>query len=118
MQYKKSQLPDFITKMSDMMFQQRREIERAVLNSGEYSVQEQYCHLTVETTKWFLMTVDQRNRKVARFMKAPVAPPASISASCPLDVITCLPKQQLHGIWSKADSLESAIKSASGDEAA
>ena len=123
-QYKKSQLPDFITKMSEMMFQQRREIERAVLNSGEYSVQEQYHHLTVETTKWFQMTVDQRNRKVARFMKAPVATPASISASnseCPLDVITCLPKQQLHGIWSKADSLaedESAIKSAPGDEAA
>ena len=63
-QYKKSQLPDFINKMGEMMHNQKQEIERAVLNSGEYSVREEYIvkHLTVATTKWFQMTLDQRNR--------------------------------------------------------
>ena len=61
-QYKRSQLPDFINKMGEMMHNQKQEIERAVLNSGEYRVREEYKHLTVATTKWFQMTLDQRNR--------------------------------------------------------
>ena len=123
-QYKKSQLPDFIGKMGEMMHNQKQEIERAVLTSGEYRVREEYKHMTVATTKWFQMTIDQRNRRVATFMKSPIHQQATHSnpiSDCPLSVISSLSKHHLEMLWSKAKVLaedESAITQAPGDNPA
>ena len=47
-QYKSSQLPDFVDKMRGLMEEQRREIERAVISAGEYRLREEYRKLAVE----------------------------------------------------------------------
>ena len=91
-QYKRSQLPEFVEKM---MHEQKQEIERAVLNSGEYRLCEEQKQLGVSSSEWFQMTTDQRRRKIISFMKAKIkchSTPVSTSLMCPLDVLA-LPKQ-------------------------
>ena len=63
-QYKSSQLPDFIEKMKNLMQEQRKEIERAVIGAGEYRLRDQYKCLAVDASKWYKMTADQRRRKI------------------------------------------------------
>ena len=49
-QYKSSQLPDFIEKMKNLMQEQRQEIERAVIGAGEYRLRDQYKCLAVDAS--------------------------------------------------------------------
>jgi hypothetical protein len=71
-QYKSSQLPEFVDKMRSLMEGQRQEIERAIIGSGEYRLRNEYRNLAVESSKWFKMTMEQRHRKMDRFRKAAV----------------------------------------------
>ena len=71
-QYKSSQLPDFVEKMKRMMLDQRQEVERAVANSGEYRLAPGIQKFAVDQSKWFLMTHEQRRRRLDRFMKSPL----------------------------------------------
>ena len=71
-QYKSSQLPDFIHKMRRLMEEQKLEIEHAVIGAGEYRIRSEYDYLVVESSKWFKMTTEQRKRKVDKFMEARV----------------------------------------------
>ena len=118
-QYKSSQLPEFVDKMKGLMEEQRREIERAVIGSGEYRLRKEYHHLTVEPSKWFKMTTEQRRRKLDQFMKADLRihlSPSEIS-NCPLDSLS-LPPQVATAMWRKAEDLardEMAIVQAPGD---
>ena len=50
-QYKSSQLPDFIDKMKALMHEQQLEIERAVIGSGEYRLKDQYKNLAVNSSR-------------------------------------------------------------------
>ena len=71
-QYKSSQLPEFIEKMKGLMKEQRHEIERAVVGAGEYRLREEYKRLAVNPSKWYKMSGEQRHRKVERLMRATV----------------------------------------------
>ena len=46
MQYKSAQLPEFVDKMKGLMEEQRREIERAVVGTGEYRLRKEYHNLS------------------------------------------------------------------------
>ena len=71
--YKSPQLPDFIQKMKSVFEQQKSEIKRAVVNTGEYRLRAEYRHLSVESSKWFILSREQRKRKIERFVRAPLA---------------------------------------------
>ena len=122
-QYKRSQLPEFVEKMKGIMHEQKQEIERAVLNSGEYRLCEEQKQLGVSSSEWFQMTTDQRRRKITSFMKAKIkchSTPVSTSLTCPLDVLA-LPKQLKEALWTKASELaedDSSITPAPGNEEA
>ena len=63
-QYKKSDLPEFVQKMSNLMHEQKQEIERSVINSGEYRVREEYQQYAVDSTRWFQMTSDKKPERL------------------------------------------------------
>ena len=118
-QYKSSQLPEFIEKMKSLMTEQKREIERAIVGSGEYRLRKEYQNLSVESSRWFKMSTQQRQRKIDRFMKAAVQDDFDqpSDCSCPLDVLS-LPPHLKTSLWEKANDLvndEAAIVRAPGD---
>ena len=61
--YKKNELPLFIEKVKELVNEQRREVERAVIGRGKYRISEQYQFLAVPESQWFLMTPTQRKKK-------------------------------------------------------
>ena len=116
-EYKSSQLPEFLEKMKRLMEGQKQEIERAIIGSGEYRLRKEYHNLAVESSKWFKMTTEQRQRKIDRFMKATIQVNPPTDSNCPLDLLT-LPSQLKKSLWEKANDLvkdETAIVRAPGD---
>ena len=59
-EYKSAELPDFINKMRGLLEEQRHEVERALISTGEYRLRDEYRYLQVESSSWFKMTRDQR----------------------------------------------------------
>lgn len=71
----------------------------------------------METSKWFKMTMEQRQRKIDRFMRSTVQVNPRTDSRCPLDVLA-LPSQLKESLWEKANDLvkdETAIVRAPGD---
>ena len=103
MQYKSAQVPEFVDKMKGLMEEQRLEIERAVVGTGEYRLRKEYHYLTVESSVWFKMTTEQRKRKIDKFMKAPLQKVFNRpeNSNCPLDSLS-LPPQLVASMWEKA----------------
>ena len=89
------------------MQEQRHEIERAILDTGEYKLRDEHRVLGVSPSKWYKMNAEQRLRKIQKFMKAPVQDNAkqAASAHCPLIYPTTI------DLWKKAQDLvdETAI---------
>lgn len=46
--YKRSELPQFISKLNELVEDQRRELERAVIGRGKYVLRKEYKHLEVK----------------------------------------------------------------------
>lgn len=59
-EYKSSELPQFVTKLRELCDEQEREVERALICRGKYRLRPQYRQLEVDESKWFSMTKDQR----------------------------------------------------------
>ena len=104
-EHKKSEFPDFIDKMRSLLEEQKREIECALIDKGQYRLREEYRYLKVESSSWFKLNFEQRQRKINRLMKASV----EISSS---DTTTENPLHALEisnslkvSMWEKAQDL-------------
>ena len=120
-QYKKSDLPHFLMQMRELIDEQGKEVERAVLKRGKYEFEDDYRHLEVPEAKWFKMTAQQRKRhlqKVATTCPKELRPCSPTGSSCSLSVplgdvtaqITSIPAAALEGIW-KACELRTSVNS-------
>ena len=106
--YKHSQLMEFVNHLKDVVDEQEREVECAVIKRGKFR-----SHLEVGELQWFNMTPDQRQmhmKKVASarvvIKSANVICPQSLSVDVSdVAVSTNLPLPCLQGIWSKATEL-------------
>ena len=127
LQRKASQLPEFVESMKALITEQRSEIEKAVATYGEYRVVSRHSNLACERQKWFKMSGKQRQNKINRFMKAPIALVSHVDSDnedvqmqTPLDCLS-LPPNMAKTIWSRANAIvedETAIVQAPGDEVA
>ena len=126
LQRKASQLPEFVESMKALIIEQRSEIEKAVAMYGEYQVVARHSNLACERQKWFKMSERQRQSKINRFMKAPIALLSRVDSDedvqmrTPLDCLL-LPSNMAKTIWSRANAIvgdETAIVQAPGDETA
>ena len=120
--HKKLQLPDFVNQMKGLFEEQKNEIERSLIGTGEYRLKQEYSHLAVDPSTWFKMNSDQRQRKICRFMKAAVE---ASSDSCgvvanPLSTLQ-IPDSLKNSMWEKAHDLSvdvNAIVKAPGSQSA
>ena len=44
-EHKRSELPDFVDKMRTLLEEQRNEIERALIGTGEYRIKDEYINI-------------------------------------------------------------------------
>jgi hypothetical protein len=65
-QHKSCQLLEFVCKLKDVIDEQEKEVQRAVIGRGKYRFKEQYQHLVVSWEKWFKMTEQQRRKHLDR----------------------------------------------------
>ena len=66
-QWKKSQLPEFLDRMKELVCEQQCELEKAVIGTGEYILKERFKGLEVSQTAWSRMNEDQRLHYVKRY---------------------------------------------------
>lgn len=131
--YKRSEMFEFLEKLKQLISEQDREAERALIGRGKYELRPQYVTFHVPEVRWFAMSVQQREQHLKKFSNASVLdviPPSDVAQSsgptseCPgesdnscassgcLDVhvgevATCtrIPLTSLEGIWKKAEDL-------------
>ena len=70
--YKKHQWGLFNAKVKEIVNQQQREVEKALIGYGEYRLRPQYSSLSVTEEKWFKLSQEQRQQCIAKFNKATV----------------------------------------------
>ena len=60
--YKRTELTLFVDKIKQLVEDQQREAEKAVLGCGKYVLQDPYRCLQIQVQKWFAMTKERRKR--------------------------------------------------------
>lgn len=95
-QYKKSELPQFISKLHELCEEQEREVERAVLQRGKYRLRPQYRVMEISESKWFKMTHEQRSQHLKKLHEMPVFDVADVGLDgtnelSPTPTVVCTP---------------------------
>ena len=70
--YLKSELPNFVEKIREVVNEQQRELERAVIGRGKYQLQQQYKFLEVPENKWFRMSLQQRKDHLSKLQSVTI----------------------------------------------
>ena len=106
--------------MYELVTEQIKEVEKAVIGMGEYKFKLAYTHLEVPSNKWFLMTSEQRQRHLKKVIdmssvsledastsSSSVVPGTTRSLSIPPENcgITTVSAELLEATWKKAGKL-------------
>ena len=71
--YKKSEIFEFLQKLKDLITEQHREIERAIIERGKYELRPQYRRsFAILESKWFVMNTSQRKLHIQKFLNASI----------------------------------------------
>ena len=71
--YKKHQLPQFIDVVQELVDEQNREEERAVVNRRKWRLRSQYQFFEVPERVWFTMSMQQRQKHLSKVHSALVS---------------------------------------------
>ena len=141
--YQRSELPNFVEKIREVVNEQQKELERAVIGRGKYQLQQQYKFLEVPENKWFRMSLQQRKDHLSKLQSVTIidingmgelesatsaaTPYETIPSKCSMSDLSVdvenaaaqvnIPSPILQGIWAKARTLlstDGAIASAPG----
>ena len=110
--------------MKELIDEQEKEVERAVLKRGKYKFEDDYQNIEVPEAKWFRMTPQQRKKHLQKVATTwpkelshsettSVTAMGTVADSClpsvKLDDVTTqvknIPAAALEGIWKKACEL-------------
>ena len=109
--HKSCRLMEFVTHLKDVVDEQEREVERAVLRRGKFRFKETYLHLEVDENQWFSMSKEQRQAHLKKVSEAQVSEftqsqSQSLSVSInDVESLINIPLPCLEGIWKKAADL-------------
>ena len=65
--YKRSEFPEFLKKLGEVIHEQSIEVEKSLIRRGKYELRSQY---KVAESKWFAMRSSQRQKHLNRFAAA------------------------------------------------
>lgn len=71
--YKRTELTVFVDKLHQLVQDQQREVEKALVGCGKYYLQSQYSELEIEQSKWYSMNKEQRKRWLKKLNEKRVA---------------------------------------------
>jgi hypothetical protein len=130
--FKRSELPLFIEKIKEVVTEQQKEVERAIINRGKYQFQTDYRYLQVAESEWFTMNSQQRVKHINKVQSVSVIdveesldaqrpcnpsmntlPNSSTMLSVDVDIAAqgmSVPLPAMEGIWRKAKDLLSDTK--------
>ena len=121
--YKKSELPSFVTHLKQLIDEQERELERAVIGRRKYQFVEAYRSLEIKEVDWFRMTQQQRQKHMQKIASIQLPFTGEIpSDNVCLERESCtatqlpiqpedfqsglkIPLATVQGIWKKAEDL-------------
>lgn len=83
--YKRNELPEFLQKFKELVQEQEREVEKAVIGRGKYELRNQYRSWYVPEAKWFTMTTTQREQHLKRFSDASLS---DVTQCASLSIVT------------------------------
>ena len=63
---------EFVGKLKELIDEQEKEVERAVIGRGKYRIREEYAHLQVNESQWFGMSKEQRQAHLKKVSHAAV----------------------------------------------
>ena len=66
LEFKRSELPIIVDKMKEIVGEQQKEVERAVIDRGKYSLKSEYRFSQVSQDKWFTMNAQQRAKHLSK----------------------------------------------------
>ena len=69
---KQSELPEFLQKLKELVHEQEREVEEALLERGKYEMWSKYQSWHISECQWFAMTTAQWEQHLKRFPCASV----------------------------------------------
>ena len=123
--YKKNELPEFLQLFRQLINDQERDVENAIIGRGNYELRVQSW--SISESKWFTMTKVQREQHLQKFSQASLADIQHESREMPISSITLgrnmssfsslsisldsfsndvlIPRSCLEGIWKKACEL-------------
>ena len=130
-EYKKNELPSFVAHLKQLVDEQERELERAVIGRGKYQFAEAYRFLEIKEIDWFRMTKEQRPKHMQKIANVQLAftgevpgdNASSKGISCTATQLPIRPEDfqsglkvplaTVQGIWKKAEELPSELGSIS-----
>lgn len=65
--YKRSELPEFLQKLEELVHEQEREVQKAVIGRGKYELRSHYQSWHTSEMQWFTITTAQREQHLKRF---------------------------------------------------
>lgn len=65
-EYKKNELPTFMNHLKQVVDEQEREVERAVIGRGKYQFVDEYKFFEIKESVWFKMTREQRQKHLQK----------------------------------------------------
>ena len=80
--YKKNELLKFVDITKELVSEQQREVERAVIGRGKYQIKQQYQHLEVDERKWFSMNTEQRKKHFSLVKSSEARSPSAVYIYC------------------------------------
>lgn len=67
--HKKNDLPEFIDQLKQLVDEQDRELERAVIGRGKFQFRKEFRSLEIKETDWFRMSREQRENHLSKIAK-------------------------------------------------
>ena len=129
--YKQNQLLEFVEKLKQVIDDQEKEVEKAVIQRGKYRFKSEYKYLEVPEGQWYKMTPQQRKKCLDRIAHASVTGVSDTptidsspfpTSETPLGAVLAvdvhevasevtIPLACIQGIWTKATKLLSTAGS-------
>lgn len=117
--YKRNELPVFVSQLKEMVDEQERELERALIGRGKYKFRKEFHFLEIPEGDWFRMSKAQRENHMKKVQRVCLNAGTSqvmdeiISISNSQFPVTPeefhsglkIPLQSIQGIWKKASEL-------------
>ena len=86
--YAKSTWVDLNNKLYQLVIDQQKEVERSIFGMGEYKFKANYRHLEIDSSRWFLMTAEQRKKHIKRVFTIQSISFESIDEQIPSSALT------------------------------